>query len=166
MYCKVYIATFEKICAVSKSSAQWLCVRPSDCRSTRPGFEIIYCRFETLAISFTPRCLCFSRQTLKAVGPVQLVYMPGEVKYPTGKWKKHVVGSMRLTLLVISISKLATTPPPQVELFREYLIKHEASSEQETSCRWIYFRLLRISNIVIFIYRKNKDGLKGNKHCE
>ena len=31
---------------------------------------------ETLAISFTPLCLCLSEETLKAVGPFYLVSMP------------------------------------------------------------------------------------------
>ena len=38
-------------------------------------------RFGTLAILFTP--LCLSEETLKAVCPVYLVSMPGEVKDPT-----------------------------------------------------------------------------------
>ena len=37
--------------------------------------------FKTWAISFTPLCLCFSEETLKAVGPFYIVSMPGEVKY-------------------------------------------------------------------------------------
>ena len=40
-------------------------------------------RFGTLAIPFTPPCLCLSDETLKAVGPFYLVSMPGEVKDPT-----------------------------------------------------------------------------------
>ena len=35
------------------------------------------------AIPFTPLCQCLSEETLKAVGPLYLVSMPGEVKYPT-----------------------------------------------------------------------------------
>ena len=30
-------------------------------------------------------CLCLSEETLKAGGPFYLVFMPGEVKYPTQK---------------------------------------------------------------------------------
>ena len=40
-------------------------------------------RFGTLAIPFTPLCQCLSEETLKVVGPFNLVSMPGEVKYPT-----------------------------------------------------------------------------------
>ena len=40
-------------------------------------------RFETWASSLAPHCLCFSDETLKAVGPFYLVSMPGEVKDPT-----------------------------------------------------------------------------------
>ena len=39
--------------------------------------------FGTLAIPFTPFCQCPSEETVKAVGPFYLVFMPGEVKYPT-----------------------------------------------------------------------------------
>ena len=39
--------------------------------------------FGTLAIPFTPLCQCLSEETLKAVGPVYLVSMPGEVNDPT-----------------------------------------------------------------------------------
>ena len=40
-------------------------------------------RFGTLAIPFTPICQCLSDERVKAVGPLYLVSMPGEVKYPT-----------------------------------------------------------------------------------
>ena len=33
--------------------------------------------------SVYPACQCLSDETLKAVGPFNLVDMPGEVKYPT-----------------------------------------------------------------------------------
>ena len=33
--------------------------------------------FGTLAIPFTPLCQCLSGETVKAVGPFYLVYMPG-----------------------------------------------------------------------------------------
>ena len=39
-------------------------------------------RFGTLAIPFTPLCLCLSEETLKTVGPFYLLLMPGEVKDP------------------------------------------------------------------------------------
>ena len=29
------------------------------------------------AISFTPHCLCLSEETLEAVGPYRMLYMPG-----------------------------------------------------------------------------------------
>ena len=33
-------------------------------------------------------CQCLSEETLKAVGPFYMVFMPGEVKYPTSlHWK-------------------------------------------------------------------------------
>ena len=41
-------------------------------------------RFGTLAIPFTPLCLCLSEETLNVVGPLYLVSMPGEVKIPAG----------------------------------------------------------------------------------
>ena len=34
--------------------------------------------------------LCLSDETLKAVGPFYLVYMPGEVKYPTSLHWRYV----------------------------------------------------------------------------
>ena len=40
-------------------------------------------RFGTLEIPFILLCQCISDETLKAVGPFYLVYMPGEVKDPT-----------------------------------------------------------------------------------
>ena len=36
-----------------------------------------------MAISFTPRCLCLSEETLKAVSPIFLLSVPEEVKDPT-----------------------------------------------------------------------------------
>ena len=39
--------------------------------------------FGTLAIPFTPLCQCLSDETVKAVGPFYLVFMPEEVKDPT-----------------------------------------------------------------------------------
>ena len=41
------------------------------------------CRLEILAISFSPTLPVSFRISLKAVGPLYLVSMPGEVKYPT-----------------------------------------------------------------------------------
>ena len=54
-------------------------------RTVPAGFET-HCRkphFGTLAIPFTPLCQCLSEETLKAVGPLYLMSMPGEVKDPT-----------------------------------------------------------------------------------
>ena len=34
-------------------------------------------------ILFTPFCQCLLEETLKAVGPLYMVSMPGEVKYPS-----------------------------------------------------------------------------------
>ena len=39
--------------------------------------------FGTLAIPFTPLCQFLSDETVKAVGTLYLVSMPGEVKHPT-----------------------------------------------------------------------------------
>ena len=46
--------------------------------------------FEAWAISFTPLCLCLSEETVKAVGPFDLVSMPGEVKDPTQGNRKNL----------------------------------------------------------------------------
>ena len=52
---------------------------------------------EIWPVSFTPLCLCFSEDTLKAVGPFYLVFMPGEVKTIRGwKMKKSVVDPLTL----------------------------------------------------------------------
>ena len=57
----------------------------------RSGFESCrgnLFRFGTLAIPFDPLRQCLSEETLKAVGPFYLVYMPGEVKDSTSlHWK-------------------------------------------------------------------------------
>ena len=37
-------------------------------------FEISYCRFETSAISFTPNCLCLTKETVEAFVRFYLVY--------------------------------------------------------------------------------------------
>ena len=51
--------------------------------------EHTYCRFETWPISFTQLCLCGSEETLKAVGSLHLVSVPGEVQYLTGKLQSY-----------------------------------------------------------------------------
>ena len=54
-------------------------------RTVPAGFES-HCgklRFGTLAIQFTPLCQSLSEETLKAVGPFYLMYMPVEVKDST-----------------------------------------------------------------------------------
>ena len=71
---------------VEGAMAEW--VRALACagdRTVRIGFESRCGKlcFGTLAIPFTPLCQCLSEETLKAVGPLYLVSMPGEVKDPT-----------------------------------------------------------------------------------
>ena len=73
---------------VEGAMAEW--VRALACAGDRTvpvrfGFESRCGKlcFGTLAIPFTPLCQCLSEETLKAVGPLYLVSMPGEVKYPT-----------------------------------------------------------------------------------
>ena len=44
------------------------------------GFDSLWHSFRTLAIQFIPLCQCLSEETLKAVGPLYLVAMSGEVK--------------------------------------------------------------------------------------
>ena len=74
------------LCMVSSWGAVAECVRAlawnGDWRFPA-GFEPHFgkkIRFETLAIPFTPLCQCLSDETLNAVGPFYLVFMPGEVK--------------------------------------------------------------------------------------
>ena len=56
-------------------------------------------------------CVCLSEETLKAVGPLYLVSMPGEVYHTQCD-------------LVMPISKLSAASPFNCyQLFREYLIK-------------------------------------------
>ena len=52
-------------------------------RAVPTGFESQYGNNFALAVSFTPLCQCLSQETQKAVGPVYLASMPGEVKEPT-----------------------------------------------------------------------------------
>ena len=60
-------------------------------------------QFEICASSFTPYYLCLSDETLKAVGPFDLVSMPVEVKYPTQGGKcvtcrgLHILAERRTT---------------------------------------------------------------------
>ena len=65
-------------------------VRALDWRPGGPGFESWACRillrqlpFGTLAISLPRFASVFSEETLKAVGPLYLLSMTGEVKHPT-----------------------------------------------------------------------------------
>ena len=44
------------------------------------GVRVQLLPFRNLATSFTPLCLCLSKETLKAVGPFYLVSMSGEVR--------------------------------------------------------------------------------------
>ena len=48
----------------------------------RPRYHSFWRRFGTLEIPFTPLCQCLSEETLKAVGPLFLVSMPGGVNEP------------------------------------------------------------------------------------
>ena len=43
--------------------------------------------FKTWASLFNPHCLFLSAETLKAVGPLYLVPVPGEIKDPTQRVK-------------------------------------------------------------------------------
>ena len=54
--------------------ARWPCGGTLDCWLRR--------RASVWAISFTPVCLCLSVVSLKAVGPIYLVSLPGEIKIP------------------------------------------------------------------------------------
>ena len=56
--------------------------RTTDCQLRGLRFESTYCRFETNLIHPT-LSICLSEKTLRAVVPVYLVSMPGEVKDPT-----------------------------------------------------------------------------------
>ena len=61
----------------------------------RSGFaprtgRIIRCKILALYITDCVS-LCLSDETLKAVGPFYLVYMPGEVKYPTSLHWRYVI---------------------------------------------------------------------------
>ena len=49
------------------------------------GFESRCGHFasELLSIPFIPLCRCILEETLKAVGPFYLMFMSGELKYPT-----------------------------------------------------------------------------------
>ena len=47
-----------------------------------PGPGMLYFRCKNLALNMDCVYLCLSGNTLKAVGPFYIVYMPGEVKYP------------------------------------------------------------------------------------
>ena len=60
-----------------------LVVRAQECWLREWWFVSTCYRFEILAVSFSSLRLCLSEETLKAVGRFCLVYMLGEVKYPT-----------------------------------------------------------------------------------
>ena len=105
--------------------ARWSSGRASEFRSRGPGFKTTcdrasnfsvegtgvqnnLCPFESWITSFTLLCLCFSEVTVKAVGLFYLVFMPGEVRSHTGKWKNllwtHRAGDLILcTTIAVNI---------------------------------------------------------------
>ena len=70
-------------------------------RSKGPGFKTTYCHFEAWTTSFTPLCLCLSEETVKAVGPFDLVSMPGEVKDLTQGNGKNLLWTHRAGDLIL-----------------------------------------------------------------
>ena len=98
--------------AIIRVGARWSSSRASDFRSRGPGFKTTcdrawnfsvertvvqnhLCHFNAWATLFTPLCLCLSEETVKAVGPFYLVYVPGEVKTPHREMEKNLLWTLR-----------------------------------------------------------------------